>query len=190
MQSSTVGIRLRLLGLGVVPILMASMVAADEPTKTVDAGGLVFTVPAAWKSVPVSNAMQKEKLKIEPVKGDDDGAELIITALPGAAGGVEMNVARWEKTFKDKDGNQAKAEVKKVKGQNVEVSRVEIAGHYTPANFGGPKQPDKPNARLLGAIVITDSNGYFLRLIGPEKTVNAAKADFDKMIASMKADGK
>ena len=56
MQSSTLRIRPRLLGLGVVPILMASMFGADEPTKTVDAGGLVFTVPSAWKSVPVSNA--------------------------------------------------------------------------------------------------------------------------------------
>jgi hypothetical protein len=168
---------------------MASLLGADEATKTVDAGGLAFTVPAAWKSVPVSNAMQKEKLKIEPVKGDDDGAELIITALPGAAGGVDQNVARWEKTFKDKDGQQAKADVKKVKGQNVEVTRVEIAGHYTPANFGGPKQPDKPNARLLGAIVITSSNGYFLRFIGSDKTVTASKADFDKMVGSMKADG-
>jgi hypothetical protein len=180
--------RTRLLGLGVVPLVAALLIGADEGSKPFDAGGLTFNVPAAWKSTTPSSSMQKARFKVEPIKGDNDGAELIIFTFPSAAGGVEANIARWEKTFKDKEGNQAKAEVKKVKGQNVEVTAVDIKGHYTPTNFGGPKQPDQPNARLLGAIVLTDNASYFLRLIGSEKTVTESKADFDKLIASMKAD--
>jgi hypothetical protein len=170
--------------------LVGLSLGADEPTRTVDAGGLVFTAPAAWKPVTVTNPMRKAQLKIEPAKGDERGAELIVSTFAGTAGGVDANVGRWEKTFKDKDGNPVKAEVKKVKGKNVDVTRVELAGHYYPANFGGPQQPDQPNTRLLGAIVLTDDTSYFVRFIGPEKTISDAKADFDKLIASMKAEGK
>ena len=177
--------------LGAVSAILGSSLGADEPTQTVDAGGLVFTAPAAWKSSAVTSEMRRAQLKLEPAKGDEQGAELVVFAFSGNGGGVEANIARWEKTFKDKEGSTPKAETKKVKGKNVDVTRVELNGHYFPTNFPGrPKQPDLPNARLLGAIVITDTTGYFLRLVGPEKTVSGAKADFDKLIASMKSEEK
>jgi hypothetical protein len=78
-----------------------------------------------------------------------------------------------------------------VKGKNVPVTRVETAGHYYPANFPGqPKQSDKPNYRLLGAIVQTEKTAYFLKMVGPDKTMLAARPDFDKLIASIKAEEK
>ena len=33
---------------------------------------------------------------------------------------------------------------------------------------------------------MTDDTSYFLRMVGPEKTVNAAKDGFDKLLASIK----
>jgi hypothetical protein len=170
-----------------VPAFLVLSLGADDAAKPFDAGGLVFDVPTTWKTTPVSNSMQKAKFKVEAVKGDTDGAELIISTFANAAGGVEANIARWEKTFKDKEGNPVKPEVKKAKGQNVEVTTVDISGVYTPSNFGGPKLPDNPDARLLGAIVLTDDGSYFLRFIGSAKTVGASKADFDKLVASMKS---
>ena len=44
---------------------------------------------------------------------------------------------------------------------------------------------NKPDFHLLGAIVQTPSTGYFLKMIGPEKTMAAAEADFDRLIASI-----
>ena len=105
--------------------------------------------------------MRKAQLKIEPVKGDEEGADLIVFVFPGGAGSVDANVQRWQSTFKDKDGKPPKVDVKTVKGQNVEATRVEIAGHYYPTAFPGqPKQPDHDNYRLLGAIVLTDANSF------------------------------
>jgi len=175
----TLALGLALMGLGL---------GADGPTQTIDAGGLTFQVPAAWKSNPPSSNMRRAELKVAAVEPDKEPAELVVFAFPGGAGTVEANVKRWQSQFKDADGNPPRIESKTVPGKNVEVTRVETAGHYFPSPFPGrPKEPDRPNYRLLGAIVQTGDTGYFLKMIGPDKTMQAARADFDQMIASMSA---
>lgn len=181
-----VGFTLALLVVGVA----SSARAQDAKTRSVDAGGLVFQAPAAWKSTPPQSQMRRAQLEIEPAAGDKDKAELIVFAFPGGAGTVEANIERWQRQFRDKDGNPPKVDARKVKGRNVDVTRVEIAGHYFPANFPGqPKQDDKPSYRLLGAIVITPETGYFLRLVGPDKTVAESRAGFDAMLGTMTTGG-
>jgi hypothetical protein len=177
---------------GVLALLVASpALGQDDRTQKVDAGGLTFQAPSAWKSRQPQSQMRRAELKIDPAKGDEEGAELIVFAFPGGAGTVDANVARWQSQFKDKDGNPPKVEVKQVKGQNVDVNRVEIAGHYYPTTFPGqPKQPDRENTRLLGAIVLTKDVGYFLRVVGPDKTVSEARPAFDKLITTMKTEEK
>ncbi|GAC1471994.1 MAG: hypothetical protein NVSMB9_18710 [Isosphaeraceae bacterium] len=167
-------------------LLAVLVMGADSPTQTVDAGGLAFQAPKAWKKTDPSSAMRRAQLTIAAAEGDEQDAELVVFAFPGGAGTVDANIERWRRTFKDKDGKPPKVDVKKVEARNTEVTRVEIAGHYFPTTFPGqPKQPDRENYRLLGAIVLTKSTGYFLRLVGPDKTINGAKADFDQLIASI-----
>jgi len=169
-------------------VVVLTGVGADAPSQSVDAGGLTFQAPAAWKSSRPSNAMRRAQLKIDPVKGDEEAAELVVTALSGGAGGLEANIKRWQAWFKDANGETAKIETKKVKGKNVDVTRLEAAGRYVAPVFpGSPDVNDKPNYRLLGAMVQAGGTSYFLRLIGPDKTVIAARPAFDEAIASMKA---
>ena len=164
--------------------------ADDAKTQAVDAGGLSFQAPADWKSTPPQSSMRRAQLKVPAAEGEAS-AELIVFAFPGGAGSVDANVERWQRTFKDKDGNEPKANVKTVKGKNCEVTRVELSGSYHPTTFPGQAaQPDIENARLLGAIVLTDKTGFFLRLVGPAKTVTAAKPAFDKMLGTMKVEEK
>src|SRR5262249_5022491 len=154
----------------VVVVCAAALLGADSPPKTVTAGGMSFQTPAAWKSTTPTSSMRLAQIKIDAVGGDADAAELKVFGFPGGAGDVQANVARWENQFKDKDGKPAKASVKTQKGQNIDVTSVEISGHFFPPSFPGqPKQADKPNYRLLGAIALSDDVGYYLRLVGPEK---------------------
>jgi hypothetical protein len=178
----------RTAGLALAAIAALGLVAADEPkTQTIDAGGLAFTAPASWKKAEKIDQMRQAQLAIAAVEGDGYPGELVVFAFPGAAGGVDANVERWRSQFRGKDGEPPKAEVKTVPGQNVNVSRVEIAGDYEPPRFPGrPAQPARANARLLGAIVITEETGYFIRLIGPDKTVKSITGDFDKLVHSIK----
>lgn len=184
---------IRGLGLGASAIaVVLTGLAADAPPQTVDAQGLTFQAPASWKSTkPRNPAMRRAQLTVEPAKGDEDPAELVVFAFPGGGGTAEANIKRWQGFFKDKEGNAPKAETKTVKGKNVDVIRVETAGRYVAPVFPGSQEThDKPNYRLLGAIVQTEGTGFYLRMIGPDKTMVAAKPAFDELLASIKVDEK
>jgi hypothetical protein len=182
------------------PALLAGLLAAglastpalgqdDAPkkTRTVSAEGIQFAVPEAWESARPTSAMRKAQIRIQPAEGDSAPAELVLFVFPGGAGGVDDNVERWRKQFADADGDAPEVETAKVPGKNVEVTRVETGGTYTdPFSGAGARKGYK----LLGAIVVTDQNGYFFKLIGPEKTVDAIEKDFDAMLATMELAGK
>src|SRR5262249_21765974 len=135
--------RFRRVAIGAALIVLIA--GADAPTKTYEVGELVFQAPAAWKSVKPRSTMSQLQFVAEPVEGDKEQGVMPVSALRAGGGGVEANVKRWQSQFKDADGNPAKIESKTVKGKNVEVPRVEIAGHYFPPPFFG--EPDKPNYR-------------------------------------------
>ncbi len=172
-------------GLGAVAATLLA-IGADAPPQTIDAGGMTFQAPSSWKSSKPSSTMRRAQLKVDPVEGDPEPAELVVFAFPGGAGTVEANVSRWRGQFKDKDGNLPKIESKTIKGKNIEVTRVETGGDFVAPEFpGSPKLQNKKDFRLLGAIVQTPSTGYYLKMIGPEKTMAAAEAGFDRLIASI-----
>jgi hypothetical protein len=45
----------------------------------------------------------------------------------------------------------------------------------------------KDNQMLLGAVVDAGDRQHFFKMVGGEKTVTAAKKDFDKLVASIRA---
>jgi hypothetical protein len=55
-----------------------------------------------------------------------------------------------------------------------------------PGTTAPPQQGPKPGYALLGAIVETSPPTFF-KLTGPEKTVMAARADFDKLVDGLRA---
>jgi len=177
--------RIRGLCLGAIATMWIA-IGADAPPQTIDAGGMTFQAPASWKSSKPSSTMRRAQLKVDPAEGDPEPAELVVFAFPGGAGTVEDNVSRWQGQFKDKDGKLPKVESKTIKGKNVEVIRVETGGNFVAPEFpGSPKLMNKPDFHLLGAIVQTPSTGYFFKMIGPDKTMAAAEADFDRLITSI-----
>jgi hypothetical protein len=166
------------------------LMGADGPKQTIDAGGLRFQAPASWKSRQPSSQMRLAQLQVDPGEGDDYTAELVVYAFPGGAGTVEANLKRWQNLFKDDGGNPPKIESKKVQGKNIEVTRAETAGHYYPAQFGGRPEPDRPDARLLGAIIMGDQASYYIRMVGPNKTMTKLRPDFDELLATIEVTGK
>ena len=172
--------------IGWVALMLGITVAADDATQTLHAGAITFQAPKAWKSERPSNAMRKAQVKIPAAEGDPEPAELAVTSFAGGAGSLDANVKRWEGQFTTDDGKTPKAKVETKKGKNVEVTRVEVGGRYVAAMMPGqPGQNNKPNYRLLGAIVQTPEASYYFKLTGPDKTVSAITKDFDTLIESM-----
>jgi hypothetical protein len=167
-----------------------ALLAADGPTQTIRARNMTFEAPKAWKSVPPTGPVRSAQLTVAPAKGDKDPAELIVVVFPGIAGTVDQNVKRWQGQFEGPDGQPPKAVTEKRKGKNVDVTFVEIAGRYVARlQPGSTEKNDKPNYRLLGAIIETPEAGFYLKMVGPEKTMKEAKGDFDKLIKSISVEG-
>jgi hypothetical protein len=159
----------------------ASAAPASSAAKT-GPDDVAFDAPASWQSVPNPNAMRKATYKIPKAAGDADDAELTFSS---ASGGVDPNVNRWAKQFGD-----AKPATEKRKVNGLDVTVVEIKGQYAgggPAMMGSAPGEAKSDWMLLGAIVDAGDKQHFLKMVGPAKTVNAAKKDFDKVVASLRA---
>jgi hypothetical protein len=154
-----------------------------EEIRKVEVEGVSFEVPRSWESSKPATAMQKAVIEVKAAEGDSEPAKLVLYVFPGGAGTVEANVERWQNQFKDEDGQTPEAETEKVEGDGVEVTRVAVGGTYKdPFAPGGPHE----DYRLLGAILTTDSAGYFFKMVGPEKTMKGAEEGFDAMIKSLK----
>jgi hypothetical protein len=68
---------------------------------------------------------------------------------------------------------------------------VETSGHYKPSPIPGvAPEPERDNARLFGAIVVTERVGYFLKMVGPDKTMKSVKPAFDEIITSIEVEDK
>jgi len=163
----------------------AHPVAPTAPASAPAAGGaatddLAWDAPKAWQSVPNANTMRKATYKIPKVAGDPDDAELTVSA---AFGGVEANIKRWAGQF----GNaEPKTEQRTPNG--LKVTMVELKGTYAGGGgmMGAPSAP-KEKYMLLGAVAGNGEREHFFKMTGPEKTVTAAKKDFDAFVASFRA---
>jgi hypothetical protein len=116
---------------------------------------------------------------------------MVVTAFTGGAGPVDANLKRWQGMFKDKEGNPPNIESRQVKGENVDVTRAETAGDYHPAQMPGRRpEPDRPNARLLGAIITAERVTYYVRMVGPNRTMIKIRPDFDELLTTIHVGGK
>jgi hypothetical protein len=141
---------------------------------------LAYDVPPTWVSAPNPSPMRKATFKIPKAAGDTEDAELAISA---AAGGVEPNIKRWEQQFGD-----AKAKTEPRNPNGLKVTLVEIKGNVAAGGMMGmPQAAAKEHQMLLGAVVDSGDRQHFFKMVGGEKTVTAAKKDFDKLVASLRA---
>ncbi|MEJ7730733.1 MAG: hypothetical protein WKG00_16135 [Polyangiaceae bacterium] len=141
---------------------------------------IAWDVPAAWERMENPSPMRKATYKIPKAAGDKDDGDMSVSQ---AGGGIDANVKRWEQQFTDRAG-ETKTETKKV--GDLEVTIVEVKGTFASGMPGMPAAEPKKSWALLGAIVNTKTP-YFFKLTGPDKTVTAARADFDKLVNSLRA---
>jgi hypothetical protein len=154
---------------------------APKPPSPSGPADVAWDAPATWQKIDNPSPMRKATYKIPRAAGDAEDAELSVSQ---AGGSVDMNVNRWSGQFEQKTPDVKRTQ-KKVGDLNVTI--IEIHGTFTGSGMpGGPKAPAKEKYALLGAIVETAQPTFF-KMTGPDKTVAAARADFDKFIDSLRA---
>jgi hypothetical protein len=66
------------------------------------------------------------------------------------------------------------------------VVLVEVTGTYVGGMGGGPVGAERPKYMLLGAIADGPDAKWFFRATGPQATLEAQRAAFNRMIRSLK----
>lgn len=172
-----------------VAIAMTSLwsgrsLAADEIELA--GGTLTMSKPEGWKKVDVKSGILEAEMAIPKVDGDADDGRITFMA---AGGGVEANIERWKGQFQpggDKEKVESKTEKKTIAGATVHL--VDLSGNFN-LQSGGPFGPSelKKDYRMLAAIIVQDDGRqYFVKLVGPDKTIKENAEKFQKMIESLK----
>ncbi|HET8945407.1 MAG TPA: hypothetical protein VFQ07_00345 [Candidatus Polarisedimenticolia bacterium] len=159
------------------------------PEPSAGAAPLSWKAPAAWKETTPKNAMRKAQYVLPAAAGDPAEGECVVFYFGAGQGGdAKANVDRWSAMFTKADGGPAPYKVSEMKVAGRTLTRMESSGTFqpTPMGFGGEPPPPKPDWMMLGAIVPGSDANWFFRCTGPKKTLEAERAHFDALLASIR----
>lgn len=156
----------------------------------VELGGMKSKTPATWKEEEPTSNMRLTQFKLPKAEGDTEDAELIIFFFKAGSGSAEDNLKRQLAKFKPLEGkDKVEAKVDKIKVGKLEAPYQDITGNYlkkTRPFDPADKGVEKTNYRQLYVILLTDSGDFYPTLIGPAKTVEKHKKDFDDWLKNFK----
>jgi hypothetical protein len=166
------------------------LIAASAVLSGESAGGLRWTMPAAWRAQP-ERPMRAATYTVAAAPGDREAGECAVFFFGrGQGGSVQDNIERWRSQILGPDGKPAVAKIDEQQARGLTMTRVDSSGGYT--GMGGPMaQGTKaiPNYRLLGAVVEgPGGNSIFVKFTGPAATVAANLKAFEQLLASFQVD--
>lgn len=152
---------------------------------------LMWTAPEGWVEEPSSSGMRLSQYKLPRAEKDAEDALCYVSHFPGSGGSVEANLGRWYDQFIQPDGrpSSAVAKVNKAEHNGFQQTTVDVSGTFSQTTTPmGPTGGDMPNYRMLGGVIETPVGPWFVKLIGPEKTVARWEKSFDEFMKSFRAD--
>jgi hypothetical protein len=145
-------------------------------------GEILWDVPKAWKEIPNPNAMRIATYLVPRADGDPDDGEMSVSRVGGT---VEMNLSRWKAQFDPVKENSTKRQERTVAGLRVTI--FETAGAYTGMFVKGQATKPREGWAMLAVIVeVPGGDPWFFKLTGPEKTLAAARPDFESLANSVR----
>lgn len=160
--------------------------ASPAPAPVVESGnnpGLAWSVPATWKNEgPTSMRLATYVVK-GPNKGEAQCAVYYFGM--GQGGSVDANLQRWQGEFKEATA----AKLDHLAPNGIAVTRVRADGTYMAhvGMMGQGSETEMPNWAMLGAIAEGPRGSVFFKFTGPAAVIEAATADFDRMLKSLHA---
>jgi len=136
---------------------------------------LKFTVPTGWVEEERTSSMRVAQYRLPKVEADTEDASLVLYYFgQGQGGSTAANIERWVGQMKQAEGTSsseaAKQESFEING--LKVTTVDVAGTYVAETAPGSGTfNNKPRYRLRAAVVETPNGSYYVKLVGPEKTV-------------------
>ena len=156
----------------ILPILIAVVCAVSVASQQ---SSLKFRIPAGWIEEERTSSMRVAQYRLPRVEGDTEDASLVLYYFgQGQGGSTAANIERWVSQIKQEDGSASKDKAKdeQLEANGLKVATVDIVGTYVAETSpGSGTLHNKPGYRLRAAVVETPKGSYFVKLVGPEKTV-------------------
>jgi hypothetical protein len=189
---------LLLLGLGAVALWQLGPAAtrgADEKGAVVELDDLKSRAPGGWKQEEIPENLRRFRayqFRIPRAEGDPRDAELVIFYFgPGGGGTAADNIKRWKGMFQPPEGKTIEdvSKVEKMKVGDVEVTTLDVHGTYLfkERPFDPSAKVEKrPHSRMFGVVFESKRGPFFMRLVGPAKTIEQHKKGFDDWLKAFK----
>ena len=156
----------------------------EEPAAKVRTPGspLVFEPAPEWIVESPTSGMRKAQYRLPRAEGDAEDAECVVYYFGAqSGGGLDANVERWCSQFEQVDGRDSKevlARNERTVG-GMPVHEVRLSDTYVAETApGSGVRVNKPGFRMLAAIVESDHGAYYVKLVGPEATVQTHTTAF------------
>jgi len=174
----------------VIVSLAAALCVGTTWAAEFELAGMKSKVPAGWKEEQPTSTMRMGQFKLPKAEGDADDAEIALFRFPSGSGTVDANLKRQLAKFKVPNG---KTEPENTVGKT-KVGKVEATLQDVKGTFLSKSAPFDPNAKItekadwrqLYVIFTTDTGEYYLTLVGPGKTVEKHKKDFEEWLTNFK----
>lgn len=153
------------------------------------AANLTFTAPGEWKPIATSSSMRVAQWALPHVPGDTQDGELVVYYFGGQGGSVEANIERWTGQMKQPDGRPSSAVMKRESRtiNGLSVTLVDVSGTYVAEMSPGSSQlHNSPGFRMRAGVVETPNGPYFIKLVGPARTIAAFDRQFESFLSSVK----
>jgi hypothetical protein len=179
----------KIVGLLSVLLTASNSYLFHQQQQSGDARELRFTAPAEWISEQPSSKMRTAQYKLPKAAEDKEDASLVVYYFGASQGGsVSANIDRWINQMEQPDGTAAKdkAKTSTLTINGLKVNTIDLTGTYTAEMApGSSERHNDPNYRLRAAVIETPKGHYYLKLIGPQKTVDRWEQAVDAFIKSM-----
>lgn len=164
------------------PATTTTAAATQTAQSKAGPGEILWDVPKSWKEIPNPNAMRIATYLVARADGDPDDGEMSVSRVGGS---VEANLQRWKAQFDPAKPDSTKRFERTIAGLKVTI--FETAGSYTGMVIRGQQAKPRENWALVAAIVeVPGGDPWFFKLTGPEKTLAAARPDFESLANSVR----
>ena len=139
------------------------------------AGELRFKAPEGWLVEKPSSNMRVAQYKLPKAEGDSEDGSLVLYYFGATQGGTaQANIDRWISQMQQPDGSaskdKSKSDTTTING--LKVTTIDVSGTYTAEMAPGSGTfHNNADWRLRAAVVETPKGNYFVKLVGPAKTV-------------------
>lgn len=165
--------------------MFGSVRAADEAPaddRTIELPEFTLTAPEGWTREKPRSRIVEHEFSAPAAEGDELKGRI---TMMHSGGSLEDNVDRWRGQFAEIDAaSPDEPEKRTIAGQEVVV--VDIMGTFK--DSPGPFAPgvDREGYRMLGAILLLEDGTFFVKFVGPQKTVTENEEAFNALLETLR----